>query len=217
MMNPSVLDRILTTGIVAILRVDQSAKLIQVLAALKEGGVEAAEVTLTTPNALSVIAQAREHFGSAMVIGVGTVLDPESARAAITAGAQFVVCPTLRRATIKLCRRYSVPVLPGAYTPTEILTAWEAGADIVKLFPAEIGGAAYLKAVKAPLPQIRIAPTGGVDEHTAADFLRAGASVLGVGSALVNQKLLAADNYAEISARARRLRQIFDAHHAAQS
>lgn len=210
-MSRTILDHILNTGIIAILRADQSAKLLKALEAIKAGGVTVAEITLTTPNALAVIAQAREQFGAEMIIGVGTVLDAESARAAIQAGAQFVVSPTIKRSTIKLCRRYSIPVMPGAYTPTEILTAWEEGADIVKLFPADIGGAAYLKAVKAPLPQVRITPTGGVDEHTAADFLRAGASALGVGSALVNQKLLDADNYEEISARAGRLRQIYDA------
>ena len=208
----SVLERLLHTGIIAILRASQSDKLLPALDALQAGGVEAMEVTLTTPNALDIIAQARARYGDSLAIGVGSVLDPESARAAISAGAQFVVCPTLNLKTIKLCRRYSVPVMPGAYTPTEILTAWEAGADIVKLFPADTGGAAYLKAVKAPLPQVRIAPTGGVDEHTAADFLKAGASALGVGSALVSQKLLDADDFDAIADRARRLRQIFDAH-----
>lgn len=211
-MTVSVLEVILQTGIVAILRASQSDKLIKVMDALHAGGVEALEVTLTTPNAQSVIAQARACYGDSLVIGAGTVLDPESAREAIQAGAQFIVAPTLNLETIKLCRRYSVPVMPGAYTPSEILTAWEAGADIVKLFPADIGGAPYLKAIKAPLPQVRIAPTGGVDETTAAAFLKAGACALGVGSALVSQALLDADDFAAISARARRLRDVFDAH-----
>jgi 2-dehydro-3-deoxyphosphogluconate aldolase/(4S)-4-hydroxy-2-oxoglutarate aldolase len=211
-MTDFISDMLFRTGIIAILRARQSEKLIAVMDALKAGGVLAVEVTLTTPNALSVITWGRERFGDSLAIGVGSVLDPESARAAILAGAQFVVAPTLNLSTIKLCRRYGVPVMPGAYTPSEILTAWEAGADLVKLFPAEIGGAPYLKAVKAPLPQVRIAPTGGVDAHSAADFLQAGASALGVGSALVSQKLLDADDFTTITERARRLRQIFDAH-----
>lgn len=212
MITSSALDMLLENGIIAILRAQKSEKLLQAMEALRAGGVNAMEVTLTTPDALAVITQAREQFGDAVLVGAGTVLDPESARAAILAGAQFIVTPTLKLETIALCRRYGVPVMPGAYTPTEILTAWEAGADIVKLFPAEIGGAPYLKAVKAPLPQIRIAPTGGVDEHTAAYFLKAGASALGVGSALVNQKLMDANDFATITERAGRLRHIFDAH-----
>jgi 2-dehydro-3-deoxyphosphogluconate aldolase/(4S)-4-hydroxy-2-oxoglutarate aldolase len=215
-MIQSTLDVILQTGIVAILRADRSENLLSAIQALKDGGVRAVEVTITSPDALPMIVQARSQHGDSMVIGVGTILDPESARAAILAGAQFVVTPTLNHKTIELCRRYSIPIMPGSYTPTEVLTAWEAGADLIKLFPAEIGGAAYLKAIKAPLPQVRIAPTGGVDEQTAADFLRAGASALGVGSALVNQKLLDAQDFTTITERANRLRQIFDAHHKAR-
>ena len=211
-MTYSVLDVLLATGIVAILRAEKSEKLLPAMEALGAGNVKALEVTLTTPDALNIISRARERFGDSLVIGAGSVLDSESARAAISAGAQFIVTPTFKSETVKLCRRYSIPVMPGAYTPTEILDAWEAGADIVKLFPADIGGAPYLKAVKAPLPQIRIAPTGGIDEDNAADFLKAGASALGVGSALVNQKLLDADNFAAITERARRLRRVFDAH-----
>ena len=206
------LEVILYTGLIAILRAQRSDKVPLIFDALRAGGVRAAEVTLTTPDALTLITQTREQYGDALTIGAGTVLDPESARAAILAGAQFIVTPTLNLRTIELCRRYSITVIPGAYTPTEILSAWEAGADIVKLFPADSGGPTYLKAIKAPLPHVRIAPTGGVDETTTAAFLRAGASALGVGSALVSQKLVDADDYTSITERAQRLRAIFDAH-----
>jgi 2-keto-3-deoxy-phosphogluconate aldolase (EC 4.1.2.14) len=139
-------------------------------------------------------------YGEKVAFGAGSVLDAETARVAILAGAQFVVCPTLNLETIRLCKRYSVPVVPGAYTPTEILTAWEAGADLVKVFPAEVGGPAYIKAIKAPLPQIQLVPVGGVDLNTTAEFIRAGAAAVGVGSALINQKLLDEGNFAELLA-----------------
>ena len=162
---------------------------------------------MTTPGALNVISQAVTRYGTDVLFGAGSVLDPESARAAILAGAQFVVCPTLNLETIKLCKRYSVPVMPGAYTPTEILTAWEAGADIVKVFPASVGGPEYIRAVKAPLPQVKLMPVGGVDLDTTADFVRAGCEVVAVGSALVNQKLLDARDFDTLTARARRFRE----------
>ncbi|MBI5670506.1 MAG: bifunctional 4-hydroxy-2-oxoglutarate aldolase/2-dehydro-3-deoxy-phosphogluconate aldolase [Chloroflexi bacterium] len=203
--NP--LATIRETGVVAIIRASRSEHLLDAAEALRAGGVLAVEVTLTTPGALQTIEQAVRKFGSEVVIGAGTVLDPESARAAIQAGAQFIVCPTLNLNTIQLCKRYSVPVLPGAYTPTEVLTAWEAGADMVKLFPADIGGPAYLKAIKAPLPQVSLTPTGGVDVNNAGDFIRAGADALGVGSALVNNSLLEARDFAAITERARRFRE----------
>jgi 2-dehydro-3-deoxyphosphogluconate aldolase/(4S)-4-hydroxy-2-oxoglutarate aldolase len=137
-------------------------------------------------------------------------LDPETARAAILAGAQFVVCPTLNLKTIEICKRYSVPVVPGAYTPTEILTAWEAGADIVKVFPASIGGPAYIKAVKAPLPQVCLAAVGGVNLENTADFVRAGAEILGIGSELISQKLLDTKDFTAITERARGFRVAFE-------
>lgn len=207
----SPLSTILDTGIVAIMRASSSDNLLAAAEALRSGGVLAIEVTLTTPGALHVIEQAIAKFSSEIVFGAGTVLDPESARAAILAGAQFIVCPTLNLKTIKLCRRYSVPVMPGAYTPTEVLTAWEAGADMVKLFPADIGGPSYLRAIKAPLPQVSIAPTGGVDLNNVGEFIRAGADALGVGSSLVNDKLLEAGDFAAITERARRFREAVDA------
>ncbi len=162
---------------------------------------------MTTPGALRVVEQATARYGKEVLFGAGSVLDAETARAAILAGAQFVVGPTLDLPTIELCKRYSVTVIPGAYTPTEILTAWQAGADMVKVFPAEVGGPGYLKAIKAPLPQVSLVPVGGVDLDTAADFIRAGAAALGVGSALINQKLLDEGNVAELTRRATRFRE----------
>lgn len=207
----SALAVIRTTGIVAIMRAASPDNLLSAAEALRAGGVLAIEVTLTTPGALTVIEQAVQKFRSEVVFGAGTVLDPESARAAIQAGAQFIVCPTLNLRTIELCKRYSVPVMPGAYTPTEVLTAWEAGADLVKLFPADIGGPAYLKAIKAPLPQVSLAPTGGVDVHNAGEFIRAGADALGVGSALINHTLLEMGDWTAITEQARRFRAAVDA------
>lgn len=201
------LELIRQTGVVAIMRAESSDQLLAAADAIKAGGVNAIEVTMTTPGALNVISQAVARYGMDVLFGVGSVLDPESARAAILAGAQFVVCPTLNVKTIELCNRYAVPVMPGAYTPTEILTAWEAGADIVKVFPASVGGAAYIKAVKAPLPQVKLMPVGGVELDTTIDFMRAGSEIVAVGSALVNQKLLDARDFDTITERARRFRE----------
>ena len=201
------LGMILESGVVAIMRAKNSDQLLDAAKAVLAGGVNAIEVTMTTPGALDVIHEATSQFGSEVLFGVGSVLDPETARAAILAGAKFVVCPTLNLKTIEICKRYSIPVMPGAYTPTEILTAWEAGADVVKVFPASIGGPAYIKAVKAPLPHIRMAAVGGVDLNNTADFFKAGVEVVGVGGELVNQKLLDARDFAAITERARGFRQ----------
>lgn len=193
-------------GIIAIMRAKSSDQLLAAADAVQAGGVRAIEVTMTTPGALDVIKEATNKYGSDVLFGVGSVLDPESARLAILAGAQFVVCPTLNLEVIEIAHRYSVPVFPGAYTPTEILTAWEAGADMVKVFPASVGGPAYLKALKAPLPQVELVPVGGVDLDTASAFIRAGAAVLGVGNSLVDQKVLETKDFKTITERARLFR-----------
>lgn len=192
------LRRILDGGIVAVVRAESGEALVKVVEALADGGVTAAEITFTVPDALDVIRDARRALGDALVLGAGTVLDPETARAAILAGAEYLVSPTVNLDVIRLCRRYDKAVMPGAFTPTEILTAWEAGADVVKVFPAEIGGPPFLKAVRGPLPQIRLMPTGGVDLTTAAAFLKAGACCLGVGGSLVEPKAVAAGDFARI-------------------
>lgn len=197
------LELVREKGVVAIMRANSSDQLLAAADAVKAGGVNAIEVTMTTPGAIEVIKQATARYGDDVLFGVGSVLDPETARAAILAGAQFVVCPTLNLATIQLCKRYSVPVVPGAFTPTEAITAWEAGADMVKIFPASIGGPSLIKAIKGPLPQIKLVPVGGVNLDTTADFIRAGAEVVGVGGSLVNQKLLEAQEFDRISENAR--------------
>ncbi len=204
------IERLIITGVIAIMRAKTSDQLLKAADAIKAGGVNAIEVTMTTPNALEVISKAVERYGSDVMFGVGSVLDPESARVAILAGAQFVVCPTLNVKTIKLCMRYSVPVMPGAFTPSEILEAWETGADIVKVFPASVGGPSYIRAIKAPLPQVKLMPVGGVNLTTTSDFIRAGCAVVAVGSALVDQNLLDEQKFDTITERAIRFREEVD-------
>jgi 2-dehydro-3-deoxyphosphogluconate aldolase/(4S)-4-hydroxy-2-oxoglutarate aldolase len=198
MSRTTTLNRILEGGIVAVVRSESSEPLVKVIRALADGGVTAAEVTFTVPDAIDVIRQTRREVGDAVVLGAGTVLDPETARAAILAGAEYIVAPTLNLDVIRLCRRYDKPVMPGAFSPTEVLTAWEAGADIVKVFPADVVGPSYLKALHGPLPQIRLMPTGGVDLTTAERFLAAGACCLGVGGALVDPKAIQGNDFARI-------------------
>ena len=200
-----VLQRLISGKIIAIVRLDSGDDLIQVAEALKAGGIEAIEFTVPTPNSLEMIKQASAHFGEEVIMGAGTVLDPETARAAILSGAQFIVTPTLNLETIELCRRYGKPVVPGGLTPTEILTAWQAGADMVKVFPASVGGPAYIKSVLAPLPQVRLAPTGGVSAENAAAYMQAGAAGLGVGGKLVDKTAVANKDWGVITAEAQRL------------
>jgi 2-dehydro-3-deoxyphosphogluconate aldolase/(4S)-4-hydroxy-2-oxoglutarate aldolase len=196
------LNLIRKTGVIAIMRAQNPGQLIAAADAIQKGGVRVMEVTMTTPGALNVIAEAVQRYGREALFGAGTVLDPETARSAILAGAGFVVAPTLRLEVIALCNRYGIPVIPGCFTPTEMLTAWEAGADMIKLFPADVGGPALIKALLAPLPQLQIIPVGGVDLKTAAAFIKNGAVALGVGGGLINQKLLDAGNMDELTRRA---------------
>jgi 2-dehydro-3-deoxyphosphogluconate aldolase/(4S)-4-hydroxy-2-oxoglutarate aldolase len=192
------LRRVLDGGIMAVVRSPDSHQLVEVCRALADGGVTVAEITMTVPDALDVVRKVRAALGDRVLLGAGTVLDPETARAAFLAGAEFIVAPTLNLDVIRLCRRYDKIVMPGAFTPTEVLTAWEAGADIVKVFPADVVGPAFLKALRGPLPQVRLMPTGGVDLTTAAAFLKAGACCLGVGGQLVDPKAVAAGDFARI-------------------
>ena len=198
MSRDTILKRVLDGGIVAVVRAESSESLVKVVRALAEGGVTAAEITFTVPDAIDVIRQVRKEVGDAVVLGAGTVLDTETARVALLAGAEYIVSPTVNVEVIRLCRRYDKAIMPGAFTPTEVLTAWEAGADIVKIFPADLGGPAYLKALRGPLPQVRVMPTGGVDLNTAEGFLKAGACCLGVGGSLVEPKAVAAGDFARI-------------------
>lgn len=192
------------TGVVGVIRTQSSEKLVKVARAIREGGVCCIEVAMTTPNALKVIEEVSDELED-VLIGAGTVLDAETARSAILAGAQYLVSPTTDRDMIKMARRYDKIVAPGAFTPTEIMTAWEAGADIVKVFPASRLGPKFLSDVRAPLPQVSLMPTGGVSKDNAADFIRAGAEVLCVGSALIDKQAIAEGNYEKLTENAREL------------
>jgi 2-dehydro-3-deoxyphosphogluconate aldolase/(4S)-4-hydroxy-2-oxoglutarate aldolase len=197
------LRRVLDCGIVAVVRHADPGPLVDVVRALADGGVTVAEVTFTVPNAVDVIREAKRQLGDRVLLGAGTVLDPETCRAAFLAGAEFVVSPSVNLDVIRMCRRYDKLVMPGAFTPTEVVTAWEAGADIVKVFPADVVGPAFFRALRGPLPQVKLMPTGGVDLTTAAEFLKAGAVCLGVGGQLVEPKAVAAGDFARITALAR--------------
>ena len=192
------LRHILDCGLVAVVRSPDSEQLVEVVRAIADGGISVAEITMTVPGALDVLKEVKRVLGDRVLLGAGTVLDTETARAVFLAGAEYVVAPTLNVDVIKICQRYGKIVMPGAFTPTEILTAWEAGADIVKVFPADSLGFTFLKAVHGPLPHIRLMPTGGVDLTTAATFLKSGACCLGVGSQLVEKEALATRNFDRI-------------------
>src|SRR5262245_17068750 len=198
MSKESDLRRVLDGGIVAVVRSPDSQQLVEAARALADGGVTTVEITMTVTDALDVVRAVRRALGDRLLLGAGTILDPETARAALLAGAEFLVAPTLNLDVIRLCQRYDKLVMPGAFTPTEILTAWEAGADIVKVFPADVVGPAFFKAVRAPLPQVKLMPTGGVDLTTAAEFLKAGACCLGVGGQLVEPKAVAERDFDRI-------------------
>jgi 2-dehydro-3-deoxyphosphogluconate aldolase/(4S)-4-hydroxy-2-oxoglutarate aldolase len=186
----SQLQHVLDLGLVAIIRAPSGEQLVEVSQALLDGGIDVIEVTFTVPGILDILREVRTALGDRILLGAGTVLDPESARAAILAGAEFLVTPTVNLDVIRIARRYDKLVMSGAFTPTEILTAWEAGADIVKVFPADVGGPAYLKAIHGPLPHVRLLPTGGVNLETLPAFVKAGACAVGLGTALVEREAL---------------------------
>jgi 2-dehydro-3-deoxyphosphogluconate aldolase/(4S)-4-hydroxy-2-oxoglutarate aldolase len=202
MQKNAIIRRLLDPGIIAIVRADSSDQLIEAAEALYAGGVTAMEVTMTTPNALQVIGDVTARFGSKLLMGVGSVLDPETCRAAILAGAEFVVTPVTKPDVIRLANRYGKPIAAGAFTPTEMLTAHESGADFIKLFPAEFAGPSYVKTVLAPLPMLQIVPTGGVTPENAKDFLDAGCVALGAGSTLVSKEILKKRDWATLRSRA---------------
>lgn len=194
-----IIDRIIHPGIVAIIRSDSSEQLLGAAQALYEGGVTAMEVTMTTPGALQVIHDVAQRFGDKVLIGAGSVLDPETCRAAILAGSEFIVTPTTRPEVITLCNRYGKPIASGVYSPTEALMAHEAGADFVKIFPADQLGPQYIKNILAPLPQLQIMPTGGVTVANVEAFIKAGSVALGVGSSLVNKEILKNQDWKKLS------------------
>ena len=204
MKSQEILARITGIGIVPVVRTTSAESAIQAIEAIYRGGIRAAEITMTVPGAVRALEKIADQFGDKIVLGAGTVLDPETARICMLAGAQFFVTPSLKTATIEMAKRYSKVICPGALTPTEILTAWEAGADVVKVFPCgNVGGPKYIKALKGPFPQIEMIPTGGVNLETAGDFLKAGACAVAVGSELVDAKSIAEGRYDVIEARAR--------------
>jgi len=191
------------TGVVAVIRLPEADQLRAVADALAEGGVRAIEVTMTVPRAVSLIEELAASLSSDIIVGAGTVVDAETARQVILAGAQFVVGPVFRPAVIEMCHRHDIPAMPGCFTPTEILTAWEAGADIVKVFPATALGPGFFKDVRGPLPQVRMMPTGGVTRENAGEWIRAGAVAIGVGTALVDKKAVAERRFDAIAVTAR--------------
>jgi len=198
------LQDIVNCGVVAVIRVASAQEAVEVCGAIAKGGVKPIEITMTVPGAIDAIKELKGAMGDNVLLGAGTVLDPETARAVVLAGAEFVVCPTLNLEVIEVCRRYSKIVIPGAFTPTEILTAWEAGADIVKVFPATVGGPRYLRDIRGPLPQIRLMPVGGVNIDNTPDFIKAGAVAVAAGTSLVDRKAVSEGKYDIITENARK-------------
>ena len=193
------LQTITDCGVVAIVRVSSAREAVDVCMAIARGGVRPIEVTMTVPGAIDAIREFKSAVKEEVLIGAGTVLDPETARACILAGAEFIVSPTLNLEVIKVCRRYSKIIIPGTFTPTEILTDWEAGDDIVKVFPASVGGPGYLKDIMGPLPQVKLVPTGGVNLETTPEFIKAGAVAVAAGASLVNKKAVSEQNWDAIT------------------
>lgn len=201
-MSSDILEQIKESGVVAIVRGTSPSVLGQIIGALNEGGVKAVEVTFNTPGAAEMIRELVEKYAEGMLVGAGTVLDPETARTAMLAGASYILTPTLNQEVIQIGNRYGIPVIPGVMTPTEALTAWETGARTVKLFPAGTLGSRYIKDLRGPLPQIKVVPVGGISLDNAAEFIKAGAVALGVGSTLVNKDLIVQGRWDELAEKA---------------
>jgi len=200
----NILAALVEGAIVPVVRASSPEAALQAVGAIANGGIRAAEITMTVPGAVRVLEKLADRFGGNLLLGAGTVLDPETARACILAGAEFIVSPSLKLATIEMAKRYAKAICPGALTPTEVLTAWEAGADMVKIFPCgNVGGPKYIKALKGPFPQIEMIPTGGVNLETAGEFLKAGACAVAVGGELVDAKLIREGRYDLIEDKAR--------------
>jgi 2-dehydro-3-deoxyphosphogluconate aldolase / (4S)-4-hydroxy-2-oxoglutarate aldolase len=211
MNKAEILEKIHSNIVVPVLRADSAKESIEIAEAIISVGIKSLEVTMTVPNALNVIKDLSEKFGNETLIGAGTVLDVETAEKCLEAGAKFIVTPCLIVEVIEFCNWKDVPVLAGSFTPTEVFTAWKSGADVVKIFPASVGGADYLKALKAPFPQIKMMPTGGVSLKNAEDFLKAGAFALGIGGELVNPKAKnKAERLKKIQTSARKLTKLIE-------
>src|SRR3982751_324602 len=204
MTSKEILAFITEVGILPVVRCSTAAGAVEAIGALYRGGIRAAEITMTVPGAIRALEKLADQFGDKIVLGAGTVLDAETARACMLAGAQFFVTPSLRTSTIEMVKRYSKVICPGALTPTEVITAWEAGADVVKVFPCgNVGGAKYIKALKGPFPQIEMIPTGGVNLETAGDFLKAGACAVAVGGELIDPQTIKEGKYEVFEQRAK--------------
>ncbi|MDI6827588.1 MAG: bifunctional 4-hydroxy-2-oxoglutarate aldolase/2-dehydro-3-deoxy-phosphogluconate aldolase [Armatimonadota bacterium] len=203
-----ILDGIIDCGIVAVVRGQSAEKILKAIEAALEGGVNVIEITFTVPNALEIIRHLAANIGSDVLLGAGTVLTPDMAENAIKAGAMFIVSPYTDLAVINKAKSLGAPVFPGALSPTEVVTAWQAGAEMVKIFPANVMGPTYLRDLHGPLPQVKLMPTGGVTLGTAKAYLENGAAALGVGGDLINKQLMEEGNFAEIKERARRFREI---------
>lgn len=204
MSRAEVVKKIAEIGLVPIVRTTSAEAAVRAVEAVYEGGIACAEITMTVPGALKALEKVADKLGDKILLGAGTVLDPETARACMLAGAEFFVTPALRVSTIEMAHRYDKAIMPGALTPTEVLTAWEAGADVVKVFPCgNVGGPKYIKALKGPLPQVEMAPTGGVNLETVPEFLKAGACACGVGSELIDSATIKAGKYEVFTERAK--------------
>jgi 2-dehydro-3-deoxyphosphogluconate aldolase/(4S)-4-hydroxy-2-oxoglutarate aldolase len=199
MTKDQIIDGLLAPGVVAIIRADSSEQLIDASRALIEGGISGIEVTMTTPNALKVIADVRRVFGDKALVGVGSILDVKTAEAAIAAGAEYVITPVFRPEVIAYCNRAGKPIFSGSYTPTEAQVAHELGADFIKIFPADALGPKYIQAIRGPLPHLRIVPTGGVDLTTAGDFIRAGCVAVAAGSSLISKDILKSKDWPRLT------------------
>ena len=200
----AVIKRIGELGVVLVVRCETEEEAVNGIRAVVEGGIRAVEVTFTVPGAPGVIRRVKHDLGDSVLLGAGTVTNPEEAEDAVDAGALFLVAPNTDEKVIGAAKRLNVPIIPGAFTPTEVIRAWDMGADAVKIFPASLGGPSYIKALKAPYPHIPLVPTGGVDDHTVGDFFRAGAFAVGAGGALFDRKRLQAKDYAGMTEVAKR-------------
>ena len=212
MKRDAVLSAIREIGIVPVVRTESAEGAIKAIDASHRGGIRVAEITMTVPGAIRALEKVADKFGDQIVLGAGTVLDPETARACMLAGAQFFVTPSLNLATIEICKRYSKVIAPGALTPTEVVTAWQAGGDVIKIFPCSaVGGAKYIQALKAPFPQIEMIPTGGVNLDTVGDFLRAGACAVAVGGELIDGANIRAGRHEVFEERAKQFLEVIRA------
>lgn len=206
-MRHEIVNELMDSGAIAVIRMADAQKLMKVVEAIRKGGISAIEITMTTPNALKVIEEVSREMGDSALIGVGSVLDAETTRLAINAGAEYVVSPIFKESLIEAAHRYDKPAVPGAFDPTQIQRAHETGADIVKVFPASTVGMKYFKSIKAPMPHLKIMPTGGVTLDNAGDWIRHGACAVAVGSALMDKQAIAEGNFEQLTENAKRLRE----------